>query len=189
MVRQDVRLLGLERTSSPLTDEIIFSLMLSRAGMPPPGEFRVGRPDGEVLTLYCETEVLCDSKGTPIRSTSVFKDVTELRGAEKREREMERQLLHAQKLEALGTLAGGVAHDLNNTLVPILALTKITANRLPTDSRERCNLETVMEACERARLLVQQILAFSRKQSPENVSSICRRRCARRCACCAPACR
>ena len=48
-----------------------------------------------------------------------------------------------------------------------LALTKITANRLPTDSRERCNLETVMEACERARLLVQQILAFSRKQSPE----------------------
>src|SRR6185312_2554248 len=118
------------------------------------------------LTLYWETEVLCDAKGVPIRSTSVFKDVTELRAAERREREMERQLLHLQKLEALGTLAGGVAHDLNNTLVPILALTKLTANR-PAESRERSNLATVMEACERARSLVQRILAFSRKQNSE----------------------
>jgi PAS domain S-box-containing protein len=175
------RLLGLERAAFALTDEIIFSLVheedrervtaeiaLSRAGKPPaPGEFRIVRPDGEVLTLYWETEVLCDSKGAPIRSTSVFKDVTELRGAERREREMERQLLHAQKLDALGTLAGGVAHDLNNTLVPILALTKLTANRLPAESREHGNLLTVMEACERARTLVQRILAFSRKQSSE----------------------
>jgi PAS domain S-box-containing protein len=175
------RLLGLERASFALTDDFIFSLVheedrervkaaiaMSRAGKPPaPGEFRIVRPDGEILTLYWETEVLCDSKGAPIRSTSVFKDVTELRGAEKREREMERQLLHAQKLEALGTLAGGVAHDLNNTLVPILALTKVTANRLPADSRERRNLLTVMEACERARSLVQRILAFSRKQTSE----------------------
>jgi PAS domain S-box-containing protein len=175
------RLLGLERAAFALTDEIIFSLVheddrervtaaiaMSRAGKPPaPGEFRIVRPDGEILTLYWETEVLCDGKGAPIRSTSVFKDVTELRGAEKREREMERQLLHAQKLEVLGTLAGGVAHDLNNTLVPILALTKVTANRLPADSRERKNLLTVMEACERARSLVQRILAFSRKQISE----------------------
>lgn len=95
----------------------------------------------------------------PIRSTSVFKDVTELRAAERREREMERQ--------PLGTLAGGVAHDLNNTLVPILALTKLTANRLPAESRERSNLVTVMEACERARSLVQRILAFSREQNSE----------------------
>ena len=139
------RLLGLERASFALTDEIIFALVheddrervksaiaTSRAGKPPPpGEFRIVRPDGEILTLYWETEVLCDSKGVPVRSTSVFKDVTELRGAEKREREMERQLLHAQKLEALGTLAGGVAHDLNNTLVPILALTKVTPIACP----------------------------------------------------------
>jgi PAS domain S-box-containing protein len=174
-------LLGLERASFALTDEVIFSLVheedrerikaaiaMSREGKPPPpGEFRIVRPDGEMLTLYWETEVLCDAKGVPIRSTSVFKDVTELRGAERREREMERQLLHVQKLEALGTLAGGVAHDLNNTLVPILALTKLTANRLPAESRERGNLVTVMEACERARSLVQRILAFSRKQNSE----------------------
>jgi PAS domain S-box-containing protein len=174
-------LLGLERASFALTDEVIFSLVheedrdrikaaiaISRDGKPPPpGEFRIVRPDGETLTLYWETEVLCDAKGVPIRSTSVFKDVTELRAAERREREMERQLLHVQKLEALGTLAGGVAHDLNNTLVPILALTKLTANRLPAESRERSNLVTVMEACERARLLVQRILAFSRKQNSE----------------------
>ena len=177
-------LLGLERASFALSDEAIFSLVheddrdrvkaalaMSREGKPPPpGEFRIVRPDGETLTLYWETEVLCDAKGVPIRSTSVFKDVTELRSAERREHEMERQLLHVQKLEALGTLAGGVAHDLNNTLVPILALTKLTANRLPAESRERTNLVTVMEACERARSLVQRILAFSRKQNSEKRS-------------------
>jgi PAS domain S-box-containing protein len=132
----------------------------------PPTEFRIIRPDGEVRTLYREMDVLRDQRGKPIRLLSIFKDVTELRAAERRQKEMEQQLLHSQKLEALGTLAGGVAHELNNTLVPILALTKITANRLAEGSRERGNLNTVLRASERARDLVQQILAFSRKETP-----------------------
>jgi signal transduction histidine kinase len=70
-------------------------------------------------------------------------------------------------MEALGTLAGGVAHDLNNTLVPIIALTKSAAGRLPEQSRERQNLATVLQAAERARDLVRQILAFSREETVE----------------------
>ena len=80
---------------------------------------------------------------------------------------LEARLYHSQKLEALGTLAGGIAHDLNNTLVPIVALTKSTAGRLPAQSRERKNLETVLQASERAGELVKQILAFSRERPVE----------------------
>jgi PAS domain S-box-containing protein len=87
----------------------------------------------------------------------VSHDITEQRRQEERR-------WRSQKLEALGTLAGGIAHDLNNTLVPVLSLTKITAKRLPEGSRERQNLMIVLKASERARDLVKQILAFSRKE-------------------------
>jgi PAS domain S-box-containing protein len=85
--------------------------------------------------------------------------------AEVRRRELEVQLMHSQKLEALGTLAGGVAHDLNNTLVPILALSKLALDELPVGSGVHSDIETIIRASERARDLVKQILTFSRKQS------------------------
>jgi PAS domain S-box-containing protein len=133
----------------------------------PAGEYRMIRPDGETRIIQLETDFQYDAAGKAVRLLSIFKDVTELRTAERRQRE---QLQHSQKLEALGTLAGGVAHDLNNTLVPILALTKIVAKRLPEDSRERTSLSTVIQASERARDLVKQILAFSRKEAPTRAS-------------------
>jgi len=97
-------------------------------------------------------------------SVSLWTDMTDLKAAEEDRRRLEGELQHSQKLEALGTLAGGVAHDLNNVLVPILALTKLTAARMPEGSAQRRNLERVMAASHRAKGLVQQILAFSRKE-------------------------
>jgi two-component system cell cycle sensor histidine kinase/response regulator CckA len=91
---------------------------------------------------------------------TVCHDITE-------QRRKEKLRSHSQKLEALGTLAGGIAHDLNNTLVPILALTKLTARQLPEGSRGHRNLMTVLSASERARDLVKQILAFSREEKAE----------------------
>jgi signal transduction histidine kinase len=76
------------------------------------------------------------------------------------------QRQHSQKLEALGTLAGGIAHDLNNALVP-MALAKVTARRLPEGGRDRANLDIISRAAERGRDLVKQILAFSRKEKAE----------------------
>jgi signal transduction histidine kinase len=67
-------------------------------------------------------------------------------------------------MTALGTLAGGIAHDLNNTLVPILALSKLVARELPADSSARGDLDTIIQAGSQARDLVHQILSFSRKQ-------------------------
>jgi signal transduction histidine kinase len=88
-------------------------------------------------------------------------------GLEAGRSELERQLHHSQKLDSLGTLAGGVAHDLNNTLVPVLALGKVVRNGLLEGSRDRRNMDTIVHAGERARDLVGQILAFTRKEKAE----------------------
>jgi signal transduction histidine kinase len=87
-----------------------------------------------------------------------------LRAAQERERQLQHQLMQAQKVQALGTLAGGIAHDLNNTLVPILALATLARNELPADHPLREDLDTMVCASERARDLVKRILAFSRPQ-------------------------
>jgi signal transduction histidine kinase len=104
------------------------------------------------------------------RTAELERSAEALRSEIAERRLAEAQLLQAQKMDALGTLAGGIAHDLNNTLVPILGLTKLTMKRLPQGSREHTNLATILQAGERARDLVRQILAFSRKEAPTRLS-------------------
>ncbi len=126
-------------------------------------EFRLIRPDGSQRVVRDETEVVVDDTGRPAVQITTIRDITDERTAALRQRELERQLQHSQRLEALGTLAGGVAHDLNNTLVPILAISKMMIEELPAGSESRADMEIVVHASERARALVQQILAFSRE--------------------------
>jgi PAS domain S-box-containing protein len=97
----------------------------------------------------------------------LWTDITELKRAEAERQQLEAQLQHSQRLEALGTLAGGAAHEINNALVPVIALTKMVASHLPEDSRDRRSLNTVLVGAERSRELVKQILAFSRKEDSE----------------------
>jgi len=85
--------------------------------------------------------------------------------AEAARRELEQQLQHSQKLEALGVLAGGIAHDLNNTLVPIFVTVKLGIKHAAEDSRMRQRFELIYEAGVRARDLIKRILAFSRKDA------------------------
>jgi nitrogen-specific signal transduction histidine kinase/ActR/RegA family two-component response regulator len=79
---------------------------------------------------------------------------------------LERQLLHSQKMEAVGTLAGGVAHDFNNILTGILGNLGLAMDRLPPDSDLRRYLETAGLAAERARDLTRHLLTFSRVTEP-----------------------
>ena len=135
-----------------------------------PNEYRIFRPNGEIRVIQPIWQVIFDDRGKATHLIAALRDVTELRTAEARQREIEQQLLHSQKLEALGTLAGGIAHELNNTLVPVLALAKLTKRSLPEGGREHANLVTISRAAERARDLVQQIVAFSRKDAPKRVT-------------------
>ena len=91
-------------------------------------------------------------------------EVQERERTERKLRESEERLRQSQKLESLGTLAGGVAHDFNNLLAVILGYAAISAADAPEGSRERDDLEQIRSAAQRATELVKQLLAFSRKQ-------------------------
>ena len=75
---------------------------------------------------------------------------------------LERQLQHQQRVEIVGTLAGGIAHEFNNVLVPIILLSELVLKRLPDGHESRADVTTILSAARRARDLVKQILAFSR---------------------------
>jgi signal transduction histidine kinase len=82
--------------------------------------------------------------------------------SEARRDELHKQLRHRQRLETVGTLAGGVAHEFNNVLVPIILFTEAAMNDLPQDSPSRSDLERVLASSRRAKNVVQKILTFSR---------------------------
>ena len=84
-----------------------------------------------------------------------------MRGALVRVNELERQLRHRQRLETVGTLAGGIAHEFNNVLVPIILYTDLVKQELPEDSQSRADLERVLTSARRAKGVVQKILTFS----------------------------
>jgi signal transduction histidine kinase/ActR/RegA family two-component response regulator len=80
---------------------------------------------------------------------------------------LERQLIHAQKMEAIGTLTGGIAHDFNNLLWMILGNSEVLLELLPKESNEADIQRDILQAAERAKALVQQLLDFSRKSSSD----------------------
>lgn len=106
----------------------------------------------------------------------VLRDVTAQRTAEEEHRRLQTLLQHTQKMEAIGTLAGGIAHDFNNALGPIMGYTEMAMDELDEGSLVRRNLGHVLVSAERARDLVQQILAFSRdggtKVAPLNAAPV-----------------
>jgi two-component system, cell cycle sensor histidine kinase and response regulator CckA len=81
--------------------------------------------------------------------------------SEARRDELQKQLRHRQRLETVGTLAGGIAHEFNNVLVPIILFTETAMQDLPRDSLSHSDLERVLASARRARNVVQKILTFS----------------------------
>jgi PAS domain S-box-containing protein len=92
-----------------------------------------------------------------------MRDVSAEQRAEAEKQQLELELARAQKLRTLGTLAGGVAHDFNNVLTPILGNAELARASLPAHSIAREHVENVIAAAERAKQLVERVLAFARK--------------------------
>ncbi|MEI6260891.1 MAG: DUF3365 domain-containing protein [Deltaproteobacteria bacterium] len=98
-----------------------------------------------------------------------FIDITEQKEIESAKEQLEKRLTQAQKMEAIGSLAGGIAHDLNNILFPITGLSEMLLDDMPKDSPEHESIEQVYKSAQRGSDLVKQILAFSRQSDPQKL--------------------
>jgi PAS domain S-box-containing protein len=132
-------------------------------------EHRIVRPDGSVRWVYDLAHPYFDDTGKLIRYIGTTLDITDRKNAEKAKAEFESRLLQMQKMESIGSLAGGIAHDLNNILFPISGLSEILLVDIPPDNPGYENIEQIHKSAQRGSDLVKQILAFSRRSNPQKL--------------------
>ena len=130
-------------------------------------ELRVRRRDGAYRHMIDNASPRFGSNGEFLGMIGVLMDIQDLKDAEADRRRLEAPLRQAQKMEALGTLAGGVAHDFNNILGTIIGNVELAREDLVAEHPAQESLAEVEKASARARDLVQQILTFGRRQPDE----------------------
>ncbi|MHB0875709.1 MAG: PAS domain S-box protein [Anaerolineae bacterium] len=125
-------------------------------------EHRVRVKDGSCRWMLGRGKVILqDDDGRPLRIIGTQTDITDGKRAEQERLEMERRLLHGQKLESLGVLAGGIAHDFNNLLAAIVGNLDLSLQELSPLSAARPGIESAAAAAQRAADLTRQMLAYS----------------------------
>jgi PAS domain S-box-containing protein len=120
---------------------------------------------GDILNVSLQVSPIRDHGDRIVGASTIARDISAAKQKLERERQaLEAQLQQSQKLESVGRLAGGVAHDFNNMLAVIMGYSQICLEMAPEGGEMYRNLEEVLHAAERAEVLTRQLLAFARKQ-------------------------
>ena len=121
------------------------------------------RKDGTEYPIRLEARNI-PYRGKEVRSVE-FRDITEAKQAEEEKKKLQDQLTQAQKMESVGRLAGGVAHDYNNMLSVILGYTELALGEVPPSGSLQYKLTQIQSAAKRSSDITRQLLAFARKQT------------------------
>ena len=123
-------------------------------------EYRLRRHDGEYRWLLDQGQPRSDASGVFAGYIGSCLDISE-------HRNLEKQVRHAVKMESIGTLAGGVAHDFNNILMAVIGYGQLALMGMGQDDPQRSNIENMLKGADRAARLTKDLLLFSRKQISE----------------------
>ena len=146
-------------------DRDLFRQILKEKGSVQFFEFKAQCKDGSHIWVSNSTRVIYDQDGNIARYEGHVTDITARKRAEEEKIKLEEQYLQAQKMESVGRLAGGVAHDYNNALSVIMGFTELAMSDIDPKGQMYDNLEQVLKAGRRATDITRQLLAFARKQT------------------------
>ncbi len=121
--------------------------------------------NGDVVWAHMGTSLRRDAAGNPMYLITTAVNISEQKQAELEREKLQDQLIQAQKMESVGRLAGGVAHDFNNMLAVILGYTELALDKIPENEPLREDLDEVMQAAQRSTDIARQLLAFARRQT------------------------
>ncbi|NOX34297.1 MAG: transporter substrate-binding domain-containing protein, partial [Deltaproteobacteria bacterium] len=132
-------------------------------------DVRIRRLDGEPRDLLCSFKLIKDQKGELLRINCIFRDITQ-------KKILEKQLYQAQKMEAVGTLAGGIAHNFNNLLMGIQARTSLLLSEIDAGHEYFEHLEGIDKCAKDAADLTKQLLGYARggkfEVTPSNINEL-----------------
>lgn len=167
-------------TENPLNEKAyeLTEMALKTGERQKPYLVEVYRKDGGKVLLEVDESPLKGCGGEVIGIVGAARDVTELKRTEAEKEKLHAQLLHAQKMEAIGRLAGGISHDFNNILTAIIGYAHFIKMKTKENEQLRVYAENILSLSDRATCLTQGLLALSRKQvinlRPVNVNEIIR---------------
>jgi PAS domain S-box-containing protein len=157
MVGKNVRMLRSDKSSEKNFEDMWYNLAQGQSWK---GHFINEKKDGSLFQVEASISPIKSPEGSMKSYVAVYRDIT-------KQLAMEQQLRQAQKMESIGTLAGGISHDFNNLLGIILGYTELVLDQIPQEDQRHKDLQDVFLAGKRARDLVAQLLTFSRRTEGE----------------------
>jgi len=158
-------------------EELLEMKLNDLAGSAYPNRKQTSKGETGSEHVYETVHVSSDGRGIPVEISTrpivfegkpavlaVSRDITERKNAQKELKEKEAQLLHSQKMEAIGRLAGGIAHDFNNLLTAVLGYAELLVMDPESGEKQREYAKEIKSSAERGALLTRQLLAFSKRQ-------------------------